>query len=75
MTTGIFCGNCFYMTPADALKIMLVGSEGDASSGKGLFQRARREQSLVFMSRRVDSGTKLDKDFERVSGPRNFWMN
>eukprot|EP00526_Cylindrotheca_closterium_P001991 CAMPEP_0113603118 /NCGR_PEP_ID=MMETSP0017_2-20120614/1110_1 /TAXON_ID=2856 /ORGANISM="Cylindrotheca closterium" /LENGTH=1139 /DNA_ID=CAMNT_0000511493 /DNA_START=306 /DNA_END=3725 /DNA_ORIENTATION=- /assembly_acc=CAM_ASM_000147 len=43
-----------YMTPPDALKIMLVGSEGDASSGKGLFQRAGREQSLVFMSRRVD---------------------
>jgi len=43
-----------YMTPPDALKIMLVGSEGDASSGKGLFQRAGRDQSLVFMSRRTD---------------------
>jgi len=41
-----------YMTPNDTLKIMLIGSEGDAS--KGLFQRAGREQSLVFMSRRVD---------------------
>lgn len=43
-----------YMTPPDALKIMLVGPEGDANSGKGLFARAGREQSLVFMSRRVD---------------------
>ena len=43
-----------YMTPPDALKIMLVGPEGDPNSGKGLFGSAGREQSLVFMSRRVD---------------------
>jgi hypothetical protein len=43
-----------YMTPPDALKIMLVGPEGDANSSKGLFARAGRDQSLVFMSRRVD---------------------
>ena len=43
-----------YMTPPDALKVMLVGPEGDATSGKGLFQRAGRDQSLVFMSRRLD---------------------
>jgi hypothetical protein len=42
------------MTPPDALKIMLVGPEGDPNSGKGLFGSAGREQSLVFMSRRVD---------------------
>ena len=40
-----------YMTPPDALKIMLVGSDGD---GKGLFARAGKDQSLVFMSRRLD---------------------
>lgn len=40
-----------YMTPPDALKIMLVGSDGD---GKGLFARAGKDQALVFMSRRVD---------------------
>lgn len=43
-----------YMTPPDALKIMLVGPDGDITSGKGLFQRAGRDQSLVFMSRRLD---------------------
>jgi hypothetical protein len=43
-----------YMTPPDALKIMLVGPEGDVTSSKGLFARAGRDQSLVFMSRRVD---------------------
>jgi hypothetical protein len=43
-----------YMTPPDALKIMLVGAEGDIASAKGLFQRAGRDQSLVFMSRRID---------------------
>lgn len=40
-----------YMTPPDALKIMLVGSDGD---GRGLFARAGKDQSLVFMSRRMD---------------------
>jgi hypothetical protein len=43
-----------YMTPPDALKVMLAGPEGDMTSGKGLFQRAGKDQSLVFMSRRVD---------------------
>eukprot|EP00934_Nitzschia_sp_Nitz4_P003400 Nitzschia sp. Nitz4//scaffold143_size57137//21464//24922//NITZ4_006513-RA/size57137-processed-gene-0.48-mRNA-1//-1//CDS//3329536443//3390//frame0 len=43
-----------YMTPPDALKIMLVGPEGDINSGKGLFARAGKDQSLVFMSRRMD---------------------
>lgn len=43
-----------YMTPPDALKTILAGPEGDVNSGKGLFQRAGRDQSLVFMSRRVD---------------------
>ena len=43
-----------YMTPPDALKAMLVGPEGDPNSGKGLFGSAGRDQSLVFMSRRVD---------------------
>lgn len=43
-----------YMTPPDALKIMLVGPEGDPNSGKGLFGSAGRDKSLVFLSRRVD---------------------
>jgi hypothetical protein len=43
-----------YMTPPDALKTMLVGPEGDATSSKGLFQVAGRDHCLVFMSRRVD---------------------
>lgn len=43
-----------YMTPPEALKIMLVGPDGDPNSGKGLFGSAGRDQSLVFMSRRVD---------------------
>ena len=43
-----------YMTPPDALKIMLVGPEGDVNSSKGLFKRVGRLQSLVFMSRRID---------------------
>eukprot|EP00957_Ditylum_brightwellii_P037760 2855493-Ditylum_brightwellii.AAC.1 len=38
-----------YMTPPDALKTMLVGPDG-----KGLFARAGKDQSLVFMSRRND---------------------
>jgi hypothetical protein len=43
-----------YMTPPDALKIILVGPDGDINSGKGLFHRAGRDQSLIFLSRRVD---------------------
>ena len=43
-----------FMTPPDALKVMLVGPEGDVNSSKGLFRRVGRLQSLVFMSRRVD---------------------
>lgn len=41
-----------YMTPPDAIKIMLTGPEGDAT--KGLFAKAGREHCLVFMSRRND---------------------
>lgn len=43
-----------YMPPPDALKSMLVGPEGDINMGKGLFARAGKDQSLVFMSRRMD---------------------
>lgn len=43
-----------YMTPPDALKAMLVGKDGDINSGKGLVAALGRDQSLVFMSRRVD---------------------
>jgi hypothetical protein len=54
-----------YMTPPDALKIMLVGPEGDPNSGKGLFGSAGREQSLVFMSRRVDYRTKTKSSLQK----------
>jgi hypothetical protein len=54
-----------YMTPPDALKIMLVGPEGDPNSGKGLFGSAGREQSLVFMSRRVDYRTKTKSGLQK----------
>jgi len=43
-----------YMTPPDLLKTMLVGADGDANSGKGMFGRVGKDQSIVFMSRRVD---------------------
>jgi len=43
-----------YMTPPDSLKTMLVGAEGDVTSGKGMFGRVGKDQSIVFMSRRVD---------------------
>jgi hypothetical protein len=43
-----------YMTPPDLLKTMLVGADGDINSGKGMFGRVGKDQSIVFMSRRVD---------------------
>lgn len=43
-----------YMTGPEAVKNMLVGPEGDITSGKGLFAKAGRDQALVFLSRRVD---------------------
>mmetsp|Transcript_5469 Transcript_5469/g.10413 ORF Transcript_5469/g.10413 Transcript_5469/m.10413 type:complete len:1197 (-) Transcript_5469:243-3833(-) len=43
-----------YMTPPDSLKTMLVGADGDTNSGKGMFGRVGKDQSIVFMSRRVD---------------------
>lgn len=43
-----------YMTPPDSLKTMLVGADGDATSGKGMFGRVGKDPSIVFMSRRVD---------------------
>lgn len=43
-----------FMTPPDALKSILVGKDGDVSSGKGLFATVGRDESIVFMSRRVD---------------------
>ena len=41
-----------YMTPPDAIKSMLTGSEGEAA--KGLFAKAGRDRCLVFLSRRQD---------------------
>jgi hypothetical protein len=43
-----------FMTPPDSLKTLLVGAEGDINSGKGMFGSRGKEQSIVFMSRRVD---------------------
>jgi len=41
-----------YMTPPDAIKIMLTGPDGEPS--KGLFHKVGRDRSLVFLSRRQD---------------------
>jgi hypothetical protein len=41
-----------YMTPPDAIKLMLTGPEGE--SGKGLFAKTGRDRCLVFLSRRQD---------------------
>lgn len=58
-----------YMTPPIALKSMLVGPEGDVNSGKGLFKRVGKYQSLVFMSRRADYRVKT------AQGPRkSTWV-
>jgi len=58
-----------YMTPPIALKGMLVGPEGDINSGKGLFKRVGRYQSLVFLSRRGDYRVKT------AQGPRkSTWV-
>jgi hypothetical protein len=58
-----------YMTPPIALKSMLVGPDGDPNSGKGLFKRVGRYQSLVFMSRRADYRVKT------AQGPRkSTWV-
>ena len=58
-----------YMTPPIALRSMLVGPEGDVNSGKGLFKRVGRYQSLVFLSRRADYRVKT------AQGPRkSTWV-
>ena len=54
-----------YMTPPDSLRTMLVGPDGDINSGKGLFARAGREQSLVFMSRRTDYRIKTHQGMKK----------
>lgn len=41
-----------YMTPPDAIKVMLTGPEGE--SMKGLFYKLGRDRCLVFLSRRQD---------------------
>ncbi len=54
-----------YMTPPNALKTILVGPEGDTTSGKGLFGQAGKAQSLVFMSRRLDYRVKVNNVFQK----------
>eukprot|EP00562_Extubocellulus_spinifer_P008770 CAMPEP_0178490258 /NCGR_PEP_ID=MMETSP0696-20121128/10798_1 /TAXON_ID=265572 /ORGANISM="Extubocellulus spinifer, Strain CCMP396" /LENGTH=1153 /DNA_ID=CAMNT_0020118083 /DNA_START=104 /DNA_END=3565 /DNA_ORIENTATION=- len=54
-----------FMTPPDSLRTILVGPEGDVNSGKGLFGRAGRDQSLVFMSRRVDYRVKTNQGMKK----------
>jgi hypothetical protein len=51
-----------YMTPPDAIQMMLVGPEGDSS--KGLFAKAGRDQCLVVLSRRNDYR------YKTASGPK-----
>lgn len=54
-----------YMTPPDPLKTMLVGADGDINSGKGMFGRVGKEQSIVFMSRRVDYRYRLNQGWKK----------
>lgn len=54
-----------YMTPPDSLRAMLVGAEGDINSGKGLFGRVGRDQSIAFMSRRNDYRYKTNQGMKR----------
>lgn len=54
-----------FMTPPESLKTMLVGTDGDLKSGKGLFSQVGRDQSLVFMSRRVDYRTKTNQGMKK----------
>ena len=56
-----------YMTPPNALKTILVGPEGDANSGKGLFGQAGKDQALVFMSRRVDYRVKVNQVLKKTT--------
>ena len=56
-----------FMTPPNALKTILVGPEGDPNSGKGLFGQAGKEQSLVFMSRRVDYRVKINHVYSKAT--------
>jgi len=61
-----------YMTPSNSLKSILVGPERDINSGKGLFNRAGQEKSLVFMSRRSDFRTKTNAGFKTSEWARNL---
>lgn len=56
-----------FMTPPNALKTILVGPEGDPNSGKGLFGQAGKEQSLIFMSRRVDYRVKTSHVYSKAT--------
>jgi len=54
-----------YMTPPDSLKAMLIGAEGDPNSGKGMFGRVGKDQSIVFMSRRNDYRYKTNQGMKK----------
>ena len=57
-----------YMTPPDAIKTLLLGPDGDTS--KGLFAKAGRDHSLVFLSRRNDYR------YKTPTGPKkSSWVN
>lgn len=58
-----------FMTPPDALRTMLVGPDGDVNSGKGMFGRVGKDQSIVFMSRRVDYRYKTGQGMKK-----NNWV-
>jgi hypothetical protein len=55
-----------YMTPPAAIKTILVGPEGDPNAGKGLFGQAGKDQSLVFMSRRVDYRVRVNQTYQKA---------
>jgi len=64
--------NTLYMIGPDAVKNMLVGPEGDANSGKGLFARAGRDQCLVFLSRRLDYKFRQGSSMKRSGWAENL---
>lgn len=51
-----------YMTPPEALKVILAGLPGE---NKGLFYHSGREKSLVFVSRRTDFRVKTNAGWKK----------
>ena len=54
-----------YMTPPESIKTLLVGADNTPQAGKGLFGRVGKNQSMVFLSRRVDYRFKSNDGFKK----------